>query len=323
MIVISDILTSKFNFEDTYVAIGNFDGVHYGHKKLIRETVKKAKKDNKMSVVFTFENHPLEILNKDKKFNYINTCEEKLYLLEALGVDCVVSQKLDTHFLEYSPLEFVRILKNKLKAKELFVGFNFSFGKGGLGRTSDLKYLAELHNIAVTEVEPIMIDNEVVSSSLIRKKILNSDFDGAMKFLGHPMLVIGEVIHGRKIARKLGFPTANIEIKNRLYPPHGIYGAYLQIEDKNSEVLYGVVNVGINPTLKSGELSLEVHILDFNQDIYGKKVYIQIVEYMREEKKFNSVDELKATIANDVENWRTRKNEIKSEIKDGSFIEIR
>lgn len=319
MIVINDILTSKFNFEDTYVAIGNFDGVHYGHKKLIRETVKKAKNDNKMSVVFTFENHPMEILNKGKKFNYINTIEEKLYLLESLEVDCVVSQKLDENFLEYSPLEFVRILKNKLKVKEIFVGFNFSFGKGGLGRTSDLKYLAELHNISVTEVEPIMIDNEVVSSSLIRKKILNSDFDGAIKFLGHPMIVIGEVIHGRKIARKLGFPTANIEINNRLYPPYGIYGACLQIEDKDSEVLYGVVNVGINPTLKSGELSLEVHILDFDREIYGKKLYIQIVEFMREEKKFNSVDELKATIAADVEKWRKRK----SEIKNGSFVEIR
>lgn len=318
MIVINDILTSKFDFRDTYVAIGNFDGVHYGHKKLIKETVKKAKKDNKMSVVFTFANHPIEILNKNKKFNYINTNEEKLYLLESLGVDCVILQKLDANFLEYTPLEFVRILKNKLKVKEIFVGFNFSFGKGGLGKTSDLKYLAELHNISVTEVEPVMIDNELVSSSLIRKKILNSDFNGAIKFLGHPMVVIGEVIHGRKIARQLGFPTANIEVNNRLYPPHGIYGAYLQIEDKNSKVLYGVVNVGINPTLKSGELSLEVHILDFDRDIYGKKIYMQIVEYMREEKKFNSVEELKSTIANDVKTWELRKREM----EDGSSTKI-
>lgn len=306
MIVINDIFTSKFDFDDTYVAIGNFDGVHYGHKKLIRETVSKAKENSKMSVVFTFANHPLEFLNKNKKFNYINTNEEKLYLLESLGVDCVIMQKLDEYFLEYSPLEFVRILKNKLKVKEIFVGFNFSFGKGGIGRTSDLKYLSELHGMIVNEVEPITIDDEVVSSSLVRNKILNSDFNGAIKFLGHPMLVIGEVVHGRKLARTLGFPTANIEVSNRLYPPYGIYGAYVQIEDKNSKVLNGVVNVGMNPTLKAGELSLEVHILDFDEEIYGKKLYIQIVEFMREERKFNSVDELKATIASDVENWRKR-----------------
>lgn len=319
MIVIDDILTSNFDFQDTYVAIGNFDGVHYGHKKLIRETVKKAKNNNKMSVVFTFANHPMEVLHKDRKFNHINTNEEKLYLLEALGVDCVVLQKLDNHFLEYSPSEFVEILKNKLKVKEIFVGFNFSFGKGGLGKTADLKKMGKLYNIEVNEVEPVMIDNQVVSSSLIRKKIMESDFEGAIKFLGHPMLVIGEVIHGRKIARELGFPTANINMNNRLFPPFGIYGAYLQIGNKDSELLYGAVNIGCNPTLKAGEISLEVHILDFDKDIYGKKIYIQIVKFMREERKFNSVEELKATIADDVNRWKEHKREMKY----GSSVEIR
>lgn len=319
MIVIDDILTSNFDFQDTYVAIGNFDGVHYGHKKLIRETVKKAKNNNKMSVVFTFANHPMEVLHKDRKFNHINTNEEKLYLLEALGVECVVLQKLDNHFLEYSPSEFVEILKNKLKVKEIFVGFNFSFGKGGLGKTADLKKMGKLYNIEVNEVEPVMIDNQVVSSSLIRKKIMESDFEGAIKFLGHPMLVIGEVIHGRKIARELGFPTANINMNNRLFPPFGIYGAYLQIGNKDSELLYGAVNIGCNPTLKAGEISLEVHILDFDKDIYGKKIYIQIVKFMREERKFNSVEELKATIADDVNRWKEHKREMKY----GSSVEIR
>ncbi|MDO4690739.1 MAG: bifunctional riboflavin kinase/FAD synthetase [Fusobacterium sp.] len=319
MIVIDDILTSKVEFEDTYVAIGNFDGVHCGHKKLIRETVKKAKKDNKKSVVFTFANHPMEILHRDKKFSHINTNEEKLYLLEALGVDCVVLQSLENGFLEYSPLEFVEILKNKLKVKEIFVGFNFSFGKGGVGKVGDLKKLANSHGIEVIEVEPVMVDNQIVSSSLIRKKIVESDFKGAVKFLGHPMLVIGEVVHGRKIARELGFPTANINMSNRLFPPFGIYGAYLQIGDKNSELMYGAVNIGCNPTLKAGEISLEVHILDFDEDIYGKKIYIQIVEFMREERKFNSVEELKETIANDVNKWRKHKREMKY----GSSIEIR
>ena len=311
MIVVNDILTSNIEFEDTYVAIGNFDGVHYGHKKLINETIKAARENSKKAVVFTFEKHPLEFLFPERKFDYINTNEEKLYLLESLGVDVVIMQKLDKNFLEYTPLEFVRILKNKLKVKEIFVGFNFSFGKGGLGTAEDLEYLAEIHNIKVNELPPVTLDGELVSSSAIRKKIANSDFDGAIKLLDHPMIVIGEVIHGKKIARQLGFPTTNIKMdNNRLYPPSGIYGAFLQVSDKNSKVLYGVVNIGYNPTLKQ-EMSLEVHILDFDREVYGEKMYIQIVKFMREEKKFSSIDELKATIQADVDRWKLFKREMK------------
>ena len=311
MIVVNDILTSNIEFEDTYVAIGNFDGVHYGHKKLINETIKAARENSKKAVVFTFEKHPLEFLFPERKFDYINTNEEKLYLLESLGVDVVIMQKLDKNFLEYTPLEFVRILKNKLKVKEIFVGFNFSFGKGGLGTAEDLEYLAEVHNIKVNELPPVTLDGELVSSSAIRKKIANSDFDGAIKLLDHPMIVIGEVIHGKKIARQLGFPTTNIKMdNNRLYPPSGIYGAFLQVSDKNSKVLYGVVNIGCNPTLKQ-EMSLEVHILDFDREVYGEKLYIQIVKFMREEKKFSSIDELKATIQADVDRWKLFKREMK------------
>jgi len=311
MIVVNDILTSNIEFEDTYVAIGNFDGVHYGHKKLINETIKAARENSKKAVVFTFEKHPLEFLFPGRKFDYINTNEEKLYLLESLGVDVVIMQKLDKNFLEYTPLEFVRILKNKLKVKEIFVGFNFSFGKGGLGTAEDLEYLAEIHNIKVNELPPVTLDGELVSSSAIRKKIANSDFDGAIKLLDHPMIVIGEVIHGKKIARQLGFPTTNIKMdNNRLYPPSGIYGAFLQVSDKNSKVLYGVVNIGYNPTLKQ-EMSLEVHILDFDREVYGEKMYIQIVKFMRKEKKFSSIDELKATIQADVDRWKLFKREMK------------
>lgn len=310
MIVINDILTSDIDLKNTYVAIGNFDGVHYGHKKLIKETIKVARENGEKAVVFTFANHPMEVLFPEKKFNYINTNEEKLYLLESLGIDIVVMQKIDKNFLEFTPLEFVRILKNKLKVREIFIGFNFSFGKGGVGTAEDLKYLAEVYNIKVTELAPVMLDGELVSSSAIRKKIANSDFEGVIKFLDHPMLVIGEVIHGRKIARQLGFPTTNIKMDNRLYPPSGIYGAFLQIGDKNSKVLYGVVNVGCNPTLKQ-EMSLEVHILDFNKEVYGEKIYIQIVKFMRKEKKFSSIDELKLTIQADVDRWKMFKKEMK------------
>lgn len=307
MTIIENILTTEFKFEDTFVAIGNFDGVHYGHQMLIKETVIKAKRAKKKSVVFTFLNHPMEIIKKSQCFDYINTVEEKLSLLEDLGVDCVILQPFDKNFSEYTPLEFVRILKDKLKVKEIFVGFNFSFGKDGIGKTTDLKYLAEIYGIKVNEIPPVVLNGQVVSSSLIRKLILDSKFEEAIKYLGHPLTVIGEVIHGKKIARTLGYPTANIKISNRLYPPLGIYGAYVKIENSDNnkvkKILNGVVNVGLNPTLKPGELSLEVHILDFDEDIYGEKLNIQLVKYLREEKKFESIEKLISTIKNDVEQW--------------------
>ncbi|MCF0260890.1 MAG: hypothetical protein HUJ54_13605, partial [Erysipelotrichaceae bacterium] len=151
-----------------------------------------------------------------------------------------------------------------------------------VAKTKDLVYLGRGEGICVHELKAITSGEEVISSTLIRKSMMTGQFAKALKLLGHPMIVIGEVVHGKKIARKLGFPTANIQIKDRLYPPFGIYGAKLQLEGED-RIRYGVINVGVNPTLKPGEFSLEVHILDFDEDIYGKKMYIELMEYLRKE----------------------------------------
>lgn len=319
MKIINDVVDLEEGLENTYIAIGNFDGLHIGHRTIIQTAMEEARKAGGASLVFTFENHPMELLKRDgRSVKYINNNEEKLFMLEKMGVDYVVMQGFTQDFADLSPEEFLRLLQDKLGVKEIFVGFNFSFGKGGVANTKDLISLGKAFNIRVHEFQAMKVGEEVVSSTLIRKAMLMEDFDKVIRLLGHPMIVIGEVIHGKKIARQLGFPTANIKMKNRLYPPYGIYGAILQIEGEE-EIHYGVINVGVNPTLKPGELSLEVHILDFDRDIYGKKLYIELLEYLRPELKFESVEELKDCIGNDVKRWTERSKEL----KDGQYcIEI-
>lgn len=303
-------MATQVDFKNTYVAIGAFDGIHFGHRELIGKAVEDAKKNGGSSVVFTFANHPLEIIDVTKTPQLINSTEEKIHLLKMMGVDYLVLQPFTKSFASMTPFSFVEnILKKKLDAKEILVGFNFSFGKGGAGTPEDLKKMGEFFDIKTTIVPPIKRGESLVSSTLIRQLLQEGNLDEVNDYLGYPYLIIGEVVHGKKLGRTLGFPTANLEVLNKLYPPFGIYGAKVLIEGE-TEDRWAVVNIGKNPTLKPGSQSIEVHILDFNEYIYGKKIYLKLLKHLRDEKKFSSVDELKAVINNDVLNW---KNYIKEE----------
>ena len=302
MRVIENIFELEENLQESYVAIGTFDGVHYGHQKLIRNAVEKAKKNGGKSVVFTFSSHPMELIDISRAPRVINTIEEKLYLLENMGVDCVILQSFIKEFANLTADEFADILKEKVGSKEIFVGFNFSFGEGVKSKTKDLIRLGEERGILVHEIPAVYVDGDLISSTFLRNRILHADIAEINRYLGHRFLIMGEVVHGKKIARELGFPTANIKISTRLYPKNGIYGARVKIE---GEDFYrdGVVNIGVNPTLKPGEKSVEVNILDFDEFIYGKIVAVELEQYLREEKKFSSIDELKRVIGNDVKTW--------------------
>ena len=302
MRVIENIFELEENLQESYVAIGTFDGVHYGHQKLIRNAVEKAKKNGGKSVVFTFSSHPMELIDISRAPRVINTIEEKLYLLENMGVDCVILQSFTKEFANLTADEFADILKEKVGSKEIFVGFNFSFGEGGKSKTKDLISLGEERGILIHEIPAVYVDGDLISSTFLRNRILHADIAEINRYLGHRFLIMGEVVHGKKIARELGFPTANIKISTRLYPKNGIYGARVKIE---GEDFYrdGVVNIGVNPTLKPGEKSVEVNILDFDEFIYGKIVAVELEQYLREEKKFSSIDELKRVIGNDVKTW--------------------
>lgn len=305
MKIIDNIFTTEEQFPNTYVAIGSFDGIHSGHKEVILSAVKKAKEKNGRSVVFTFANHPMEVVDKSRAPKLINSREEKIHILEDMGVDYVVFQPFDNEFSTMAPFDFVEeVLKEKLSAKEIFVGFNFSFGEGGVAKTNDLIELGKAVNIKVNKIPPVKIDDRVISSTLIRKLITKGDLEKVREYLGYSVFIIGEVIHGRKYGRKMGFPTANLSILNKVYPPFGIYGASVRIEGDDEEH-DAVVNIGRNPTLKPGEQSIEVHILDFDEYIYGKKLYVKLVKFLREEKRFATMEELKKVIRNDVLTWKS------------------
>jgi riboflavin kinase/FMN adenylyltransferase len=315
MKVINGIEEINESYENLCVAIGTFDGIHYGHRQVIESAIKKAKELGGKSLVFTFEHHPLEVVNKEKAPKLINSKNEKIHILEQIGVDAVLFAKFNREFAGLSPNDFIEfILKEKLNAKEVFVGFNFSFGKGGAANVDKLVEIGKMYGIKVNKVEPFEIDNRIVSSTLIRELIDIGKLDDVEKYLGYPVLIMGEVVHGKKLGKVLGYPTANLKILNKVYPPYGIYGAKVVIEGENFE-RDAVVNIGQNPTLKPGEKSVEVHILDFDKYIYGKELLVKIVKFLRTEKKFDSIDELKKGIRNDILEW---KEHLKREKQDGN-----
>lgn len=308
--IVKNILELKEKLENSYVAIGTFDGVHYGHQQLIKMAIDKAKKNGGQAVVFTFSSHPMELINSKKAPKNINTIDEKVYILEDMGVNCIVLQEFSKEFADLKAEEFVDILKEKVGSKEIFVGFNFSFGEGGKSNTKDLIRLGEERGIIVNEIPAIYLDEQLVSSTFLRKEVEHRDISEVNRYLGHSFLILGEVVHGKKIARELGFPTANVKMAKRVYPKNGIYGARVKIEGEDF-YRYGVVNIGVNPTLKPGEKSVEVNILDFDEFIYGKIIAVELLEYLREEKKFDSIEELKRVIGNDVKVWTEKIRERK------------
>lgn len=302
MKIIDDIFQLKEENHDLCVAIGAFDGIHEGHKNVIKGAIKRAKKIGGKSVVFTFDKHPKSFMSQKTAPKLINSREEKIHLLAELKVDYVVFQKFDEEFSGLTPLEFLKLLK-VFRTREIFVGFNFRFGAGGAATVDDMIKIGKTCGIEVNKTKPVTSGKKVISSTLIRELITGGELETAKILLGYNLFIIGRVVHGKKYGRQLGFPTANLKLMDKIYPPFGIYGAKVQIEGYD-EVYDGVVNIGRNPTLKDGELSVETHILNFSDYIYGKKVIVELIKNLRTEKKFNSIDELKKAIANDVLIWK-------------------
>lgn len=318
MKLIFDIFKNQELIKNSYIAIGNFDGLHAGHKVLINKVVNSAKEKGGVSVVFTFLDHPKNKNSEAEIPKSIITMEEKIYLFEKLGVDYVIFQPFSEKFCNLSGEEFVLdIVKDQLNAKMVCVGFNFRFGKNQSHGVKELKEICNSHKIELKEISPVKVEDKIVSSTAIRHAILNGDLAVVNSFLGEPYFISGEVIHGKKLGRVLGFPTANLEMKDKIYLPYGIYGGYVEIEGLEGEFDV-LINIGRNPTLKPNERSIEVHILDFNKDIYGKKLYIRVVRHIRDEVKFNSMNELKERIHEDVKYWRVYLKNIENGVDSGN-----
>lgn len=282
---------------DTCVTIGNFDGVHKGHQTLIKKAIKYANENNLKSVVFTFSNHPVNYFKPGYVKNIISN-EEKRSIIERMGVDVYISIPFDSSMTEISARDYAKkILKEKLHAKKMVIGHDFSFARKREGNPEILKQFGKEMGFEVEVVTPVLLDGKRISSTDIRKLISEGRVQDAEHLLGRYFAVEGTVIKGRQIGRTIGFPTANIEYDNTMIIPEiGIYATLAVIE---GQIYCGATSIGTNPTVNGKCLSIETYILDFDKSIYGEKMRIEFVEKMREEIKFDSKEALKEQLVKD------------------------
>ncbi|MFL2889890.1 MAG: bifunctional riboflavin kinase/FAD synthetase [Pelagibacteraceae bacterium] len=280
------------------IAIGNFDGLHLGHQKVLLQALNKARKNNLKFGVITFEPLPVMFFNKKKKNYRINNFSQKIYSLKKLKVDFVYVVKFNKKFSFLSPDKFIeKILINKLKSKFVFVSKNFKFGKNRTGNINTLKQNEDFFNFKTIITKPLKIKNKILSSSKIRNEISNGKINSANKFLGRPWCVEGKVEEGNKRGRKIGFPTCNIKWKNYILPKLGVYSVEVLIGKKQKK---GIANIGYRPTFRGKKLLLEINIFNLKANLYKKTIKVIFKKFIRPEKKFNSVEELKMQIKKDI-----------------------
>ena len=278
--------------EKTIVTIGTFDGIHIGHKKILKNLISTANKEGKKSVLLTFFPHPRMVLQKDKAILLLNTLDEKSMLLENMGLDYLIIHPFSKEFSRLTALDFVRdILVNKLNTSKLIIGYDHHFGKNREGNIHQLKEYSSLYDFDIEEIPAQDIDDVSVSSTKIRTALKKGSLKTANTYLGYQYMLSGIVVSGKQLGGTIGFPTANIEVKEsyKLIPSTGVYIIKTQI---NSVVLYGIMNIGFNPTVLGKHQTIEAHLFNFSEDLYGKKITVTLIHFLREEQKFNSVEEL-------------------------------
>jgi riboflavin kinase/FMN adenylyltransferase len=287
-----------------FLAIGVFDGVHLGHQAVISTSAKHAKDAGGTSVVVTFDPHPAKVLRPNDAPHLLTATQHKIALIRDLGVAHLLVLHFDRTFASTAPEEFVRqLVINSRPLQEICVGHEWSFGKGRAGNLALLKQLGLTHNFNVVGVEAVKLNGEVVSSTEIRKAVAEGDLVKATQMLGREYTILGTVIAGAKLGRKLGFPTANLSAHSEQFPPNGVYVAEARLA---GAVHRGVANLGYRPTVSSGkpERLLELHLFDLDREIYGEEMEVRFLRYLRPEQKFENVEALKAQIARDVESAR-------------------
>jgi len=287
-------------FADSIVTIGNFDGVHQGHHMLFSEVVSRADQKQGISVVITFDPHPLQVMRPEIGIKLISTYEQKVEMIELAGIDILVVIPFTRNFAATSAETFVdEVLIKTIGVRELVVGYDYAFGKGRQGNIEFLKEQGRLKGFPVTVVEPYYVDGMLVSSSKIRELVSQGRMMDVKKLLGRNYQIRGTVQEGKKRGGPVvGFKTANLNLSEEdLCPRHGVYVTQVVYEGK---CYGGVLNIGYNPTFGENRLSAETHIFDFNQEIYGKKIKINLLKHLRGEKKFSGPEELAEQIHQDI-----------------------
>lgn len=293
---------ANFYTEDkTFVTIGTFDGVHFGHQKIVGKLVAEAKQAGKKSVLLTFFPHPRMVLQKDAKIELINTINERANLLEKTGLDYLIIHPFSKDFSRTTALEFVRdTLVNKLNISKLIIGYDHHFGKNREGNITQLTEYSHLYDFTVEEIPAQDIDDVSVSSTKIRHALHSGNLKTANNYLGYNFTLNGIVVNGKKLGGKIGYPTANIDVEEtyKLIPKTGVYVVKSSIENKT---VFGMMNIGNRPTINGNHQTIEVHFFDFNQDLYNKNLTIELIYFLRDEHKFNSIEALILQLKNDEE----------------------
>ncbi len=292
--------TTPKNLDGCVITIGNFDGVHLGHKYILEQTISRAKLLGTIPVVMTFEPHPYKFFNPNEKNYLLLPFEEKYALIKKIGIETIIVTEFTMDFARMSPHEYARrILKELINPSTVVVGHNFTFGRMASGDVSLLKGFGKEYGYNVIVVDPYVIDGKVVSSSRIRQHMRYGQIHEAARFLGYNPYIAGKVVTGtHRGTNVLGFPTANIETSWELLPQRGVYA--VKILHKDSQ-LYGVANIGINPTFGGHELKIEIHILNFDKDVVGENMTVEFIQKIRDEVRFSTSDELKQKIFEDIE----------------------
>jgi riboflavin kinase/FMN adenylyltransferase len=288
------------------LAIGVFDGVHLGHQQIIRQTVADSRQHEATAVVVTFDKHPSIIVAPDRVPPLIYARSQKHRAIEALGADALLEIPFDKTYSEQTGEQFIRSLARDLgRIHSVCVGADFVFGHQRSGNVQLLRKLGGGLNFQVHGLAAVALDGETVSSTRIREAIRSGDFDSASQMLGRAYSVAGDVIHGDQLGHKLGFPTANLNTTGLLLPPNGVYAAHAAVA---RHIHRAVLNIGIRPTVSQPTPvpRVEVHLLDFSGELYGKEMEVTFTAKLRDEQKFSSLDELKAQIARDITTSKTR-----------------
>jgi len=292
-------LTEKTN---TVVTIGTFDGVHIGHQKIIQRLIEVGKFKDLKPTILTFFPHPRMVLQKDANIKLLNTIDEKESIMQIFGLKNLVVEKFTKEFSRLTAKDFVEnILVKKLKVKHVIIGYDHHFGRNRSANIEDLKVFGKEYGFEVESITAQDINEVAVSSTKIRTALLEGNIKTANSYLGYPFLITGNVVKGKGLGKTICFPTANIEIKQpyKLIPKQGVY---LVKSNINNESVYGMMNIGTNPTFNGKMQTIEVHFFNFNNNLYNKIIMVEFLKRMRNEKKFESVNALKKQLLIDKNN---------------------
>ena len=285
--------------EASIVTIGTFDGVHLGHQQILKQLIDTSRKSKLKSVLLTFFPHPRMVLQPDISMRLIQTIQEREKALQKTGLDYLVIHPFSTEFSRLSADDYVKqILVEQLNVRKVVVGYDHRFGRNRTASLEDMYHYADIHEFEVIEINAEKIESTAVSSTKIRKAIDEGNIELANTYLGHSFTIEGMVIDGDKRGRELSYPTANIDLQNqhKIVPKQGVYLVKSKLKGR---VVYGMMNIGTKPTFDTTMPSIEVHFLDWNGDLYGQAVQVELLKWVREERKFSSVEELQTQIQAD------------------------